>query len=607
MDTFNKPNEIIKVFNKGKDNLFKVTGSACALTEKQVGIKNVNKPEAVKIFLKINKDKLPETEDNLRIKEIEKQLIKHEGYNIVILNKYEYYVEVVKSKLFINYLLYNPEEYWKYKERMAKKLKERCKEINDAEYLELIIELNRWKRKESNSESKKMIEYLNEIKGKFDVWYLENGTNTPRFDKMILQLREKIKELVCKILRAKSEIKNLNIDKEKMENQFDNDITNFPANLKIQIERNEFEIITREKIIKKIEKELWGTFEGKEEGLIWKHERLEREYKKIRLGDDKKFEEFSEKSTKKNIDEIKLRIKRVLEENEIQVDDNEMSELLLEVLSIRLDDEDKFYEEIINDEKAEENLAAEINKVLNKKYNIKEKPVQTTEYPTFNFNFDDIKKYAAELPDELRYKYYVRIDIEIKRVLNAFELTELKRFDGNIYFGLKEYTESINYILNIEKCPELNLIVEKRIKTLNENPQEKDFKLNIFVIEGDIILETNRIYKVRELVNYEIEYLEKILGIKKDKKREEKEKSDESIEIKSLEQDTFIEKFQQECVRRKLVKGKTIPNLILYEITKAIGIKVGAYDTFKSGDKAYHEVREFASRFGYKRKKPTER
>ena len=137
---------------------------------------------------------------------------------------------------------------------------------------------------------------------------------------------------------------------------------------------------------------------------------------------------------------------------------------------------------------------------------------ESEDYHLFNYEFENIKKYAKELSDENKYKYYARIEIEIKRILNAFTITEFKNFDGNIYFGLREFKESCEHILKKEKCPELNTIVKKQIDKLNEDANEQKFRVTLFAIEMDIMLENNRLAKTSELIGYEIEYLEKILS-----------------------------------------------------------------------------------------------
>jgi len=141
-------------------------------------------------------------------------------------------------------------------------------------------------------------------------------------------------------------------------------------------------------------------------------------------------------------------------------------------------------------------------------------------YSIFDFDFEKIKMYAKQLTDDEKYKYYTRVQVELKRVLNSFANTEFKNFDGNIYAGTKEFKESINHILEKEKCSELNLLVEQHISNLNSNAGEKEFGIALMGIEIQLMKGENRLKKVKELIEYEVEYLEKILGkasIKKEK------------------------------------------------------------------------------------------
>lgn len=141
---------------------------------------------------------------------------------------------------------------------------------------------------------------------------------------------------------------------------------------------------------------------------------------------------------------------------------------------------------------------------------------KTEELKLFNYEFEKIKEYANRFSDEDKYKYYLRIQIEIKRVLNSFAATEFKNFDGNIYFELKEFKDSVEYILKKEKCPELNALVNKNMNKLKENADEKNFRATLTYIEMDIMRENNKLVKTNELVGYEIEYLEKLIGKKVD-------------------------------------------------------------------------------------------
>ena len=71
------------------------------------------------------------------------------------------------------------------------------------------------------------------------------------------------------------------------------------------------------------------------------------------------------------------------------------------------------------------------------------------------------------------------------------------------------------------------------------------------------------------------------------------------------DQDSMIEKFKQICINRKLKKGKTIPRKLLYEIGMELSLGMPAFNDFKSGEKYYQELREYASRLGFKNKRPS--
>lgn len=106
----------------------------------------------------------------------------------------------------------------------------------------------------------------------------------------------------------------------------------------------------------------------------------------------------------------------------------------------------------------------------------------------------------------------------------------------------------------------------------------------------------------------ELRFIKKSVSIVKSDNLEKEESVEKKENVKNkIDQDTLIEKFQKECKKKNLEKGKTVPTKELYEMAKNIGITKGELDTFEPGDKAYHIAREFASRLGYKRKKPAER
>lgn len=57
-----------------------------------------------------------------------------------------------------------------------------------------------------------------------------------------------------------------------------------------------------------------------------------------------------------------------------------------------------------------------------------------------------------------------------------------------------------------------------------------------------------------------------------------------------------------ECKNRDLPKGETITAKVKYEIAKAIGLKLPAFKSFKSGNASYHFVSKMLSELGYSRK-----
>jgi len=132
-------------------------------------------------------------------------------------------------------------------------------------------------------------------------------------------------------------------------------------------------------------------------------------------------------------------------------------------------------------------------------------------YLNYEFKIEEIKSRGEKLDDELKYKYYARLEIELDRIINAFQNSEFRRFDGNMYFGLIEFLDSVEYIIEKEKCPELELIAREKVKNLNIYDTEKEFKLAITYIEFDIMLLPARLAKTQELLGYELDYLSKML------------------------------------------------------------------------------------------------
>ena len=176
-------------------------------------------------------------------------------------------------------------------------------------------------------------------------------------------------------------------------------------------------------------------------------------------------------------------------------------------------------------------------------------------YLSYNFRIEDIKEYGNKLPEEQKYKYYARLETELDRIINAFNNSEFKRFDGNMYFGLIDFLDSVEYIIEKEKCLELEILVREKIKNLDIYTEEKDFKRVIMMIDFDITLLPGRLAKTRELLGYEINYLQKILV----------------IDTKQIKNEKVIDK------KKEFDLGKEIDR-IFDDITKADSVEEKIYN-----------------------------
>ncbi len=68
----------------------------------------------------------------------------------------------------------------------------------------------------------------------------------------------------------------------------------------------------------------------------------------------------------------------------------------------------------------------------------------------------------------------------------------------------------------------------------------------------------------------------------------------------------LLDKVLKECEARELPKGKTVSRETKYEIAKAIGLEVPAFECFKSGEKSYHRISKYLSEV-QRSNKPVER
>ncbi|OQY70291.1 MAG: hypothetical protein B6D44_16075 [Ignavibacteriales bacterium UTCHB2] len=275
-----------------------------------------------------------------------------------------------------------------------------------------------------------------------------------------------------------------------------------------------------------------------QDGEVWLTYKLQ--YKRI----DKIVDENTKKLlfNKKQIEEVRKSLENISELRKRK------NELLLEKVKRKLKNE--LYEGIVDFD----------NKAKN--------------YLSYNFNIEDIKEYGNRLSDEQKYKYYARLDTELDRIINAFNFSEFRRFDGNMYFGLIEFFDSVEYIIEKEKCPELERIAREKIKNVDIYAGEKEFKLAITMIEFELILLPERLVKTRELLGYELKYLKKILKMDTKKTEDDKIVSEEEVTEKSLlkrfgrgELQKELKKYVKEF---ELQKGVTVESKKVQLITRKL-------------------------------------
>ena len=181
------------------------------------------------------------------------------------------------------------------------------------------------------------------------------------------------------------------------------------------------------------------------------------------------------------------------------------------------------------------------------------------------------------------------------------------------YFATKSITENIKTLKEADLSEELEY--KNTIRITNAKFEESTLGQftfqNLRSFEAKYIRTGKPYQHIEEKKDNIVSTVEDLLpqfkGLVNNKKELDYTKDQVEIKESEIDQDTLIEKFQKECERRKLQKGKTIPQEILYEIAKAIGMKVEKIEDFKSGEKNYQIARQYASLLKYKRKKPDER
>lgn len=191
--------------------------------------------------------------------------------------------------------------------------------------------------------------------------------------------------------------------------------------------------------------------------------------------------------------------------------------------------------------------------------------INKVEKTIFKFDFNKIREYASKLESKEAIIYY-------KYILKEFDRE--KRENNYLFMDDNEieyFEKEIIRIKTIDEPADLGLM---GIGAKKENAI-KNFEINI----------KNEINFLEELSENELKKLETLSQIK-------------------IDQDLQIEKFNKLFKAKSLEKGKTIPNNVLYEISKEAGLNVPEkLKDFKTGNKAYQIAREYASRLEYKRKK----
>ena len=298
----------------------------------------------------------------------------------------------------------------------------------------------------------------------------------------IISLRKRIEDIKKKVRNKKRELNKLQEENATLEKSFDSDITIIPVNLKKELKAKREKINTIKQEIFEIKKILWGTVsEGG--GLIWKHDRLYDEYKKLIIDEDELFYELKDKSINRYTDKIQKKIKDALKRNQIKIDEEEMLELTLEVLSNKISDEDDWYDEIPGEEVEKENYTQAIRDVLKDRYNIIDVEGKNEKWDLRN-EFDRIideftkadtmeekvyneielwEKFAEEPPDN----FWIGEKSEIALEMLKTYIADLKKATVTGYFKGKkidyEAAERLNqYLINVlEKIRDKDILEDE--------------------------------------------------------------------------------------------------------------------------------------------------
>lgn len=255
--------------------------------------------------------------------------------------------------------------------------------------------------------------------------------------------RSVVKQYIYQRKPVRELISSIETGINELELKFESDVDEFPEDLKTEIEIQKAKLNEAQDNLGKIDLKLWGDFSRTNEGLIWKHDRLVREYKRIMVGDDSLFSELENKETERWNKMMKQKIRNIAGNTDKELKEEELDDIILEVLEIRLSDNEIVLEEIVNPDQREANLLEAINVVLQKKYYKKNEKIDklngevyVLNKDTFNrhvelFDFDFIK--IIDYADKLDYQKAIEY---LERVLE--EARKFTGFDNNLDKGLFE-------------------------------------------------------------------------------------------------------------------------------------------------------------------------
>lgn len=183
--------------------------------------------------------------------------------------------------------------------------------------------------------------------------------------KDIETLIEKKKRLFADKENAEIELNDLEKGKNDLIKKYGGPLDVFPKNIasdKSKIE-NSIERVKKKLFI--INNNLYGTLSGKNEGLVWKIERLTRNYKKQSINNEQEFQNIESDYIDQLNQDFKNKVSAYLEVNSIQLNEIEMDELFLEIQKNYIKRLEEIDQGKISDDKAQ---LEEIQKAFNKRY-----------------------------------------------------------------------------------------------------------------------------------------------------------------------------------------------------------------------------------------------